>query len=118
MLCPPTPPDKATVTTIAGNGTAVFVDGTGSAAKFNTFFRVAVDGQDNIYVADDGNNCSRKITQSGIVTTVAGNVVAGYVNGAIANAQFNSPYNITIDKIGNMYVTDNGNNRVRKITFQ
>jgi sugar lactone lactonase YvrE len=107
---------SGTVTTIAGNGTPGFADGNGSSAQFNIFYRIAIDGQDNIYVADAINNSIRKITQPGNVTTVAGTGVAGYVDGNIANAEFNNPVGIAFDVQGDMYISDAGNNVIRKIT--
>jgi streptogramin lyase len=112
-----------TATTIAGStGNSGTTNGTGSAARFNQPYGVAVDSTDNIYVADSGNNCIRKITPSGanwIVTTIAGVAdpdLTGTTNGINGAAQFSFPVGITIDAAGNLFIGDNGNDTIRKIT--
>lgn len=108
-----------TVTTIAGNGTAGLYDtDTGALnAEFYGPQGLAVDTKGNIFVADFGNNVIREITAAGVVTTVAGNGTAGYVDGAaLTAAEFNSPSAVALDNNGNIYVTDHNNNMVRKIT--
>ena len=104
------------VITAAGNGVYGFVDGIASNAEFRNPQGVDVDVQGNVYVADASNNCIRKITPSGIVSTVAGNGIAGYVDGNGANAEFNHPVRVNVDKNGILYVSDIVNNRIRKIT--
>ncbi len=102
------------VTTLAG-GTEGLADGTGANAQFNGAGGVAIDLQGNVYVADGGNHRIRKITPSGEVTTLAGST-KGFADGNGTNAQFNAPEGIAVDKDGNVYVTDKGNQKVRKIT--
>jgi len=104
------------VSTVAGNGTLGLTDGPAAIAQFQVPYGVAVDAQGNIYVADTYNNAVRKITPAGVVSTLAGNGQAGYIDGAGATAQFNYITGITIDSKGNLYVVDNGNNRIRLIT--
>src|SRR5678816_4351734 len=72
--------------------------------------------RDSIYVADTYNNRIRKVSLSGEVTTIAGNGTAGFNNGNGGAAQFFNPGGIAIDQQGNLYVSDRGNYRIRKIT--
>ncbi len=104
-----------TVTTLAGNGSAGSADGTGSAASFNSPYGVAVDASGNIYVGDVVNNKVRKITSSGVVTTLAGSGSAGSTNGIGTAASFYKPAGVAVDASGNVYVADQYNNMIRKI---
>jgi serine/threonine protein kinase, bacterial len=106
-----------TVSTLAGSGTAGSANGTGMAASFNSPFGIAVDAAGNVYVADSGNNLIRKITASGTVSTFAGNGVKGANDAAGTAASFNTPAGIAIDAAGNLYVADENNNLIRKITL-
>jgi sugar lactone lactonase YvrE len=101
------------VTTFAGSGISGSDDGIGTAAQFSGPFDVAVDISGNVYVADFGNYKIRKITPTGVVTTVAGSTV-GYADGTGTAAQFDGPRGIIVDTNGNIYVTDNS--KIRKIT--
>lgn len=105
------------VTTLAGSLSEGSADGTGKAASFFTPLGVAVNAQGIVYVADQGNNCIRQISPAGVVTTLAGNshTHGGYGDGIGTNATFNMPSGIAVDKQGNIYVADSGNNRIRKI---
>ena len=103
------------VSTFAGGVQPGFVDGAGTSARFETG-ALAIDGSDNIYVADHGNSAIRKISPSGNVTTLAGNGTQGYADGAGAAARFTFPAGLAVDGVGNVYVADNGNNAIRKIT--
>lgn len=105
-----------TVTTFAGSGSPSFADGTGTAAGFNSPYSVAVDASGNIYVADTSNQCIRKITPSGVVTTLAGSGTRGFADGTGAAAEFNYPEGIAVDASGNVYVADDSNERIRKIS--
>jgi serine/threonine protein kinase, bacterial len=104
------------VTTLAGNGINGFADGTGSAARFGVLMGVAVDGSGNVYVADLGNYRIRKISPDGVVTTIGGTGMSGYLDGPAATSQFNLPMGVVADNAGNVYVADAGNNRIRKIS--
>ncbi|HUJ44661.1 MAG TPA: NHL repeat-containing protein [Opitutaceae bacterium] len=107
------------VSTLAGSaGTAGSADGTGSAALFNSPYGIAVDATGTVYVSDPGNDNIRKITPTGIVTTVAGDATAppGYADGTGSAARFNYPSGLAADGAGNVYVADRDNSAVRKIT--
>lgn len=107
----------AATSTFAGSGTAGFVNSaTAKSAQFSNPQGIAVDGQGNMYVADAFNNAIRKISSTGVVTTLAGNATPGYVNATGTAAQFYSPQAIAVDVSGNVYVADVGNNVIRKIT--
>ncbi len=107
------------LTTFAGTaGTPGNIDGAGAAAQFNTPRGLTIDQSGNLYVADSGNHKIRKIDPLGNVSTIAGTGVSGYVDGLGAIAEFNQPYGVAVDQSGNLYVTDTGNNLVRKITPQ
>lgn len=103
------------VTTIAGNGNFGYVDGIGTVAEFKTPSGIDIDSAGNLYVAEKQNHCIRKITPSGVVTTVAGNGISGYVDGIGTAARFNVTFDVTVDGLGNLYVVDASNNRIRKI---
>jgi len=107
---------SGTVTTFAGNGTVGSANGSFSAASFNDPVSIAVDLNGNLYVADAGDNLVREITQAGVVSTIAGSGTAGSANGQGASASFNGIPGISVDPAGNVYVSDAGNNLIRKIT--
>lgn len=104
------------VTTVAGTGVSGFNNGAASTATFNYPWGIALDGAGNLYIADRQNFVIRKITPAGQVSTYAGTGVAGFADGPGRQAQFASPNSLTVDPSGNLYVTDYGNNRIRKIT--
>ena len=85
------------------------------AGGFSGPHGIAVDTSGNVYVADTNNNIIKKITPSGVVSTLAGSTV-GYLDGIGTSAKFNMPYGIAVDKSGNVYVTDQKNYKIRKIT--
>jgi sugar lactone lactonase YvrE len=104
------------VTTFAGSGTAGSTNGTGTAASFYNPSGVTIDASGNVFVAEKGSNKIRKITPAGVVTTLAGSGTAGSANGSGAAASFNFPIGVTIDAFGNVYVADQYNHKIRKIT--
>lgn len=104
------------ITTLAGSGSIGSADGSGSSASFNYPSGVAVDGNGNIYVTEYKNNKIRKITPAGVVSTLAGNGSFGSADGNGVTASFSFPFGIAVDGSGNVYVTDNGNHKIRKIT--
>src|SRR5882762_5154849 len=105
----------AMVSTLAGSGTAGFSDGPPGTAQFNHPTNLTCDTHGNIYVADP-NNRIRIVTASGLVSTFAGSGITGWADGPGNTAQFNSPYGITCDPQGNLYVSDVYNFCIRKIT--
>jgi sugar lactone lactonase YvrE len=106
------------VTTVAGlagiNGSA---DGSGPDALFRGPASVAVDPEGNTYVADQVNNTIRKITPTGVVSTLAGRAgIPGSVNATGTAASFDSPVRVAVDSAGNVYVTEWLQNQIRQIT--
>ena len=110
------------VTTIAGSpppAVAALVDGTNSAARFQTPQGIAVDAGGALYVADANNNAIRKITLQGtnwVVTTLAGGGGVGIADGTNGTARFYYPVGIAVDSATNLYVADSYNSTLRKIT--
>ena len=106
------------VTTFAGlAGTPGAINGVGAAARFNQPWSVTIDPSGNLYVADGDNHAIRKITATGVVTTLAGSLeVSGTADGQGSGARFNSPYGVTADRAGNLYVADGNNHTIRKVT--
>jgi len=102
------------VTTLAG-GVEGFQDGQGAAARFNTPSGLALDATGNLYVADTGNHAIRKVTPDGVVTTLAGTGTPGWRDGPGAQAQFDGPMGLGIDKAGRVIVADAYNDRIRAI---
>ncbi|MBT5935764.1 hypothetical protein [Sulfurimonas sp.] len=106
----------STTTLFAGNGSAGYKDGNSTQALFNQPYAAILDGNGNLYVTDTYNHRIRKITSQGIVTTLAGST-QGDIDGQGANSKFSSPTGITYDGINTLYVVDNGNNKIRKVTL-
>jgi uncharacterized protein YjiK len=105
------------VATLAGTAGWGSADGTGATARFNGANGVAVDSIGNIYVADQSNHTIRKVTATGVVTTLAGSAgIQGSTDGTGAAARFNSPTGVAVDSIGNIYVADQSNHTIRKVT--
>ncbi|HWZ03178.1 MAG TPA: NHL repeat-containing protein [Mucilaginibacter sp.] len=104
------------VSLYAGTGDRGFKDGQADSATFYLPEGIALDQKGNLYVADTYNNRIRKITPDGIVSTLAGKTKKGSANGKGAAASFSHPDGIAVDKNGNVYVADVGNNKIRKIT--
>jgi DNA-binding beta-propeller fold protein YncE len=110
--------DQSIAITYVGDGNAGFVNAPDTAARFNNPTAVAIDSAGNLYVADNGNNVIRKVSSKGNVTTLAGSGVRGNTNGTGTAASFNQPAALCVDASGNVYVADQGNNLIRKITPQ
>lgn len=107
------------ITTFAGTGTGGY-NGDNIAATTAQIFNptgVAADGAGNIYIADKSNNRIRKVTTTGIITTIAGAGAYGNTGdgGPATNATLANPYGLAVDGSGNVYIADQGNNRVRRI---
>jgi trimeric autotransporter adhesin len=109
------------ISTVAGNGTQGFSGdgGLATAAQLNNPSSIAVDSAGNFYISDTGNNRIRKVTPAGIISTVVGNGNYGCYSGdggpAIA-ARLCGPNGVAVDSAGNLYIADQGNNRIRKVT--
>ena len=109
------------VTTLAGNGTKGFTDGTGQASGTTQFHRptgVCVSATGTIYVADSLNDRIRQISADGTTTTLAGNRNRGHVDGTLGpkgTAQFSFPFRVAVDHFGSVYLADSDNNCIRKI---
>jgi len=111
--------------TVAGNTLQGFSGDGGPAASarlsLGSSSGLALDAKGNLYIADTGNNRVRKVSAvaslSGTMTTVAGTGVAGASgdNGPALAAQLNQPYAVALDASGNLYISDRGNNKVRKV---
>jgi sugar lactone lactonase YvrE len=106
------------VTTLAGiAGKPGSADGIGTAAQFNGPSGLAIDKSGNLYVAEMLSHTIRRITPSGLVSTLAGTAgKEGSADGTGSAARFRSPKGIAIDSGGNLYVVDHGNHTIRKIT--
>jgi hypothetical protein len=115
------------ITTVAGNGTYGYSGNGGAATNAELTYPsgVAVDATGNLFIADLYNNAIRKMGTNGIITTVAGTPVpanlgtgiAGYTGdgGAATNAWLNSPFGVTVDATGNLFIADQYNNAIRRV---
>ena len=104
------------VTTLAGKPlTSGITDGLKGAARFKMPRGIVLDGLGNAYIGDAYNNTIRRMTLDGVVTTIAGvGGVAGAVDGTGTAARLNHPFGVALDSNGNLYVTDQLNNTIRK----
>jgi len=98
------------VTTLAGSGADGNTDGQGTAATFGNLYGIAVDNAGNVYVSDNKYLNIRKITPTGMVTTLAGSGTAGFTDGAGKAAQFYFPKGIAVDALGDVFVSDSNFN--------
>lgn len=106
------------VTTLAGQaGSRGSANGQGVRARFNEPFGVTLDAAGNVYVADTWNHAIRKVTPTGLVTTLAGTAgSSGSTDGTGGSARFNGPNGLVVDGATNIYVTDTFNHIIRKMT--
>jgi hypothetical protein len=111
---------SGTITTVAGDGTPGFSGDGGPAtnASLRVPSGVAVDAAGNLYIVDTGNSRVRKVSPSGTITTVAGSGTYGFSGdgGQATDADLSSPTGVAVDAAGNLYITDQGNQRVRKVS--
>jgi sugar lactone lactonase YvrE len=109
------------ITTVAGNGTASYAGDGGPATNAALFYpaAVAVDAAGDFFIADQHENVIRKVDVGGIITTVAGNGYSGYYGdgGCATNAALNSPSGVAADAAGTLFIADQGNNVIRKVSF-
>jgi uncharacterized repeat protein (TIGR02543 family) len=110
---------KGVIHTFAGNGNNINSGdgGPATSASLDTPTAMAFDSSGDLLIADTGNNEIRMVSPQGIMTKVAGTGNAAYDgdNGTVATAAFSSPSGVAVDHLGNIYVADTGNQRVRMI---
>ena len=104
------------VSTVAGDGTAGYLDGAAAQARFNGPIGVTVNVGGDIFVADTYNDRIRKISTDGQVSTVAGGGQPGFADGDRNSSQFDTPCGVVVAADGTLIVADTGNDRLRKIT--
>ena len=108
------------IKTVAGNGTYGYSGdgGIADSAKLNSPFGVAVDASGNLFIADEYNKVIRKVSTNGIITTVAGNGTYGYSGdgGSATSAKLNYPTGVAVDASGNLFIADEENHRIRKVS--
>ena len=107
------------LTLVAGNGTAGYSGDNGPAvnAQLHNPSGIALDAAGNLYIASSYDNVVREVS-GGVITTIAGTGTAGFSgdNGPAINATLNTPYGLFVDSAGNLYIADNGNNRIRQVS--
>ena len=104
------------VKAFAGSTTPGYADAQGASAAFFEPNGMVVNASGEVFVADRLNHRIRKITPSGLVSTFAGSGEAGFLNDTGAAAQFENPNALAIDSTGNLYVADEANHCIRRIT--
>ena len=107
------------ITTVAGNGIPGFSGdgGPATSAELGASYGVAVDASGNLFIADYGNNRIRKVSASGIITTVAGNGNRGFSGdgGPATSASLNEAFGVAVDASGNLFIADEFNSQIRKV---
>ena len=111
---------SGTITTVAGDGIRGYSGdgGPATSAQIGLVFSVAVDGAGNLYIGDGSNYRIRKVSPSGIISTVAGNGTPGFSGdgGLATSAQLSADLYVAVDSVGSLYILDQDNGRVRKVT--
>jgi hypothetical protein len=119
---------KGLISTYAGNGAAGYRGDNGPAwrAELSSPTGLAFDALGNLYIADSGNNVIRRVSTSGVITTVAGDVAADQASGGLGGfsgdggpatqARLNSPQGIALDQAGDLFIADTFNNAIREVT--
>jgi hypothetical protein len=107
------------ITTVAGNGTSGHGGDGGPATNASLFnpSALAVDALGNLFIADSANQCIRQVGTNGLITTVAGNGSEGYGGdgGPATNASLSYPGGVAVDALGNLFIADENNNRIRQV---
>ena len=107
------------ITTIAGSGTAGYAGDNGPATNAQLYYpySVRLGASGNLFIADTYNSRIRNLATNGVITTVAGNGNEGYSGdgGPATNASLNKPHDMVLDAFGNLFISDWGNNRIRKV---
>jgi hypothetical protein len=107
------------VTTVAGNGGFGFSgdNGPATSAQLHWPYQIAFDSSGNMFIADSYNSHIRKVDKSNSITTYVGNGRFGYSgdNGPATSAELNSPFAVTVDLVGNLFIGDRNNNVYRKV---
>jgi uncharacterized protein (TIGR03437 family) len=119
MLCAATnglAPASYTIETVAGSS-AVGDNGPATSASLSDAEGVAVDSKGNVFIADANDHRVREIAPDGTITTVAGDGFPGFLGdgGPASASRLNTPYGVAVDRAGNLYIADLGNNRVRQV---
>ncbi len=109
------------ITTVAGNDSAGYAGDNGQAtnARLNSPTGITIDDSQNIYIADQRNHVIRKVNSVGIISTIAGTGIAGFLGdgGRGDSAQLNNPSDLAIDKRGNLIIGDEYNSAIRKLNL-
>jgi len=112
-------PPSGRLATLAGNKDegGELKDGEGISARFNGPYGLTVDRAGNVVVADFDNHALRTVTRAGaVVSTLAGNGEAGFVDGQGPNARFNKPHSVVVAANGDFIVSDHGNHSIRVLS--
>lgn len=105
-----------TVSTFVGGPTSGYNDGIGTAAKFSNIQDIAIDASNNLYIGDGGNFRIRKVTPTGVVTTIAGTGSSGGNDGPVATARIRMPAALAVDPSGTVYFSEYNSLPLRKLS--